>query len=89
MTKKELRKISLQYRTLSSQMLKIDSQEEINCIKIFFDYITEVALTRKFTDVDTEEFYCLTCFAEYLGCETEDLKVKISKFKEQGCTLFL
>lgn len=40
MTKKELRKISLQYRTLSSQMLKIDSQEEINCVKIFFDYIT-------------------------------------------------
>ena len=49
----------------------------------------EVALTRKLTDVDTDEFYCLTCFAEYLGCETEDLKVKISEFKEQGCTLFL
>lgn len=42
MTKKELRKISLQYRTLSSQMLKIDSQEEINCVKIFFDYITNI-----------------------------------------------
>jgi len=41
-TKKELRKISLQYRTLSSQMLKIDSQEEINCVKIFFDYITNI-----------------------------------------------
>ena len=49
----------------------------------------EVALTRKLTDVDTGEFYCLTCFAEYLGCETEDLKVKIGEFKEQGCTLFL
>ena len=32
----------------------------------------EVALTRKLTDVDTD-----------------DLKVKISEFKEQGCTLFL
>lgn len=40
MTKKELRIISLKYRTLASQMLKIDSQEEINCIKMFFDYIT-------------------------------------------------
>lgn len=40
MTKKELRKISLQYRTLSSQMLKIDSQEEINRIKIFCDFIS-------------------------------------------------
>lgn len=34
MTKKELRKISLQYRTLSSQMLKIDSQEEVNYIQM-------------------------------------------------------
>ena len=49
----------------------------------------EIALTRKLTDIDTEEFYCLACFAEYLGCEVEDLKVKISEFKEQGCTLFL
>ena len=49
----------------------------------------EIALCRKLTDVDTEEFYCLSCFAEYLGCEEEDLKVKISEFKEQGCTLFL
>ncbi len=49
----------------------------------------EVALTRKLTDVDTDEFYCLACFAEYLGCEIEDLKVKISEFKEQGCALFL
>ena len=49
----------------------------------------EVALTKKLTDVDTEEFYCLPCFAQYLGCNEEDLKVKISEFKEQGCTLFL
>lgn len=43
MTKKELRKIALQYRTLSSQMLKIDSQEEINCVKIFFDFISNTS----------------------------------------------
>lgn len=49
----------------------------------------EVALTRKLTDVDADDFYCLACFAEYLGCDIEDLKVKISEFKEQGCTLFL
>lgn len=40
MTKKELRKISLQYRTLASQMLKIDAQEEINHIKMFYDFIS-------------------------------------------------
>lgn len=44
MTKKELRKISLQYRTLSSQMLKIDSQEEVNYIQMFFDYITSTPI---------------------------------------------
>lgn len=41
MNKKELRKISLQFRTLSSQMLKIDSEEEKTRIKAFFDFITE------------------------------------------------
>lgn len=40
MTKKEIRKISLKYRTLASQMLKIDSQEEIYCIQMYYDYIT-------------------------------------------------
>ncbi len=44
MTKKELRKISLNYRTLSSQMLKIDSQEELYCIKRFFDFITNTTV---------------------------------------------
>lgn len=49
----------------------------------------EVALTQKLTDVDTDEFYCINCFAEYIGCTVDDLKIKISEFKEQGCTLFL
>ena len=49
----------------------------------------EIAITRKLIDVDTEEFYCLDCLAEYLGCSVQDLKEKIQEFKEQGCTLFL
>ena len=44
MTQKELRKISLNYRTLSSQMLKIDSQSEIYCIQMFFDFITNTTV---------------------------------------------
>ena len=39
MTRKDLQKISLQYRTLASQMLKINSQEEMYCIQQFFDFI--------------------------------------------------
>lgn len=41
MTKKELRKISLEFRTLSSQMLKIDSQEEIVYMQAFFSFIND------------------------------------------------
>lgn len=49
----------------------------------------EIALTRKLIDPDTEEFYCLNCMADYIGCTVEDLQDKIVEFKEQGCTLFL
>lgn len=63
MTKKELRKISLQYRTLSAQMLKIDSQEEINCVKIFLDYITNTSFIMKYISECHREDYD---FAEYI-----------------------
>ena len=49
----------------------------------------EVALSRKLIDVDTEEFYCISCLAEFIGCTIQDLREKIQEFKEQGCTLFL
>lgn len=49
----------------------------------------EIALTRKLIDPDAEEFYCLNCMSDYIGCTVEDLKDKIVEFKEQGCTLFL
>ena len=49
----------------------------------------EIALTYKLIDPNAEEFYCLNCMAENIGCTVEDLKEKIVEFKEQGCTLFL
>lgn len=49
----------------------------------------EIALSQKLIDIDTNEFYCLPCMAVYIGCNEEDLKVKIKEFKEQGCTLFI
>ena len=48
----------------------------------------EIALCKKFFGVDTEDFYCLDCLAEYLECDKVDLETKIREFKEQGCTLF-
>ena len=49
----------------------------------------EVALCKKLLASDTEDFYCIDCFADYLGCTIDDLKIKIQEFKEQGCSLFL
>lgn len=49
----------------------------------------EIALSKKLLDVDTEDFYCLSCMAENFSCDVEDLKTKIRELKEQGCTLFL
>lgn len=49
----------------------------------------EIALNQKLLGIDTEDFYCINCLSEYLGCSTEDLEIKIQEFKEQGCTLFL
>ena len=53
------------------------------------DGVNHVALCKKLLDVDTEDFYCLDCLAEYLECTVSDLEIKIEEFKEQGCTLFL
>lgn len=47
MNRKEIQKISLQYRTLSSQMLKMNSQEEMYCIQQFFDFISETEIYTK------------------------------------------
>ncbi len=49
----------------------------------------EIALSQKLIDLDTEEFYCVPCMAEYFDCNPDDLQIKIKEFKEQGCSLFL
>jgi hypothetical protein len=46
------------------------------------------ALNKKLLGRNIEKFMCITCLADYIGCNEEDLFVKIEEFKEQGCTLF-
>ena len=46
------------------------------------------AINKKLLGKDVEEYFCLTCLAEYLGCTVQDLLDKIEEFKEEGCTLF-
>ena len=49
----------------------------------------EAALCRKLIDPEAEGFFCLDHLAGHLGCDREDLEMKVRDLKEQGCTLFL
>lgn len=48
----------------------------------------EIGLTKKLIGIDSQEFYCLDCLADYLEVTAEELIAKIEEFKEEGCTLF-
>lgn len=48
MNRKELRIISLKFRTLASQMLKIDNDDEVRYIKIFLDFIDSTDLLSEY-----------------------------------------
>lgn len=62
---------------------------KINCQYCGVDINKDcIALNKKLSGRNTEKFMCIICLADYLGCDEEDLLVKIQEFKEQGCTLF-
>lgn len=47
-----------------------------------------IALNKKLIYPDLKEFACISCLADDLDCEVDDLETKIEEFKEQGCSLF-
>ena len=47
-----------------------------------------IALHKKLLDPNAKEFMCISCLADTLACEAEDLEIKIEEFKEAGCILF-
>lgn len=47
-----------------------------------------IGINRKLLSVDTTNFYCIGCMADYFCCEKRDILAKIEEFKEEGCTLF-
>lgn len=47
-----------------------------------------IGINKKLLGKKVENFYCLPCFADYLGTTVEDLNEKIEEFKEEGCKLF-
>lgn len=48
----------------------------------------EIALSKKYLGRNIEKFMCITCLADSIGCDEDDLCVKIEEFREQGCVLF-
>ena len=47
-----------------------------------------VGINKKLLGEDIENFNCMDCLAEYLGCTVDELLEKIEEFKEEGCKLF-
>ena len=50
----------------------------------------EVGLNKKILDGDAKNGFwrCLSCIAENLECDVDELKEKIEEFKAGGCKLF-
>lgn len=45
-------------------------------------------ISKKLLGEDIDNFYCMDCLAEYLGCTVQELLDKIEEFKEEGCRFF-
>ena len=50
----------------------------------------ETGLNKKIFDGDVKNgiWRCLSCMADYLECDEDELKEKIEEFKAEGCKLF-
>ena len=66
------------------------NKKSINCVSCFKKKLDKdtVALNIKLLGKENENYYCIDCLAEYLGCTVEELLDKIEEFKDEGCTLF-
>ena len=62
-----------------------------NCVMCGKEHLNKdtIGINKKLLGEDIENFYCLDCLAEYLGCTVDELHDKIEEFKEEGCKLFL
>ncbi|MGB4627032.1 MAG: hypothetical protein WBI36_04435 [Erysipelotrichaceae bacterium] len=47
-----------------------------------------IGINKKILGKNIKNFYCIKCFADYLGCTVEELFDKIEELKEEGCELF-
>lgn len=47
-----------------------------------------IGINKKLLGENIDQYYCISCLAEYLDVEEQDIYDKIEEFKEQGCKLF-
>ncbi len=47
-----------------------------------------IGINKKLLGEAIENFYCMSCLADYLECTEEELRDKIEDFKAEGCRLF-
>lgn len=47
-----------------------------------------LGINKKLLGENIDNFHCMDCLAEYLGCTVQELIDKIEEFKEDGCKLF-
>ena len=47
-----------------------------------------IGLYKKLINRNSKKFLCLSCLANHLNTNIEELEMKIQEFKEEGCHLF-
>ena len=65
-------------------------EKNVSCVACGKEPLTkdEIGICKKLLGNDTKTYYCLPCFADFLGVTEQDILDKIQEFKEEGCKLF-
>ena len=63
---------------------------KIDCVICGKEHLEKdtIGINKKMLGEHIDNFYCMDCLADYLGCTVDELLEKIEEFKEEGCTLF-
>ena len=64
---------------------------QVDCVICGKEHLEKdtIGINKKMLGENIDNFYCMDCLAEYLGCTVQELLDKIEEFKEEGCKLFM
>ena len=62
-----------------------------NCVMCGKEHLNKdtIGINKKLLGEDIENFYCLDCLAEYLGCTVDEQQEKKTEFTEEWRQIFL